>query len=369
MRRCIVIALAFAFTADTVISAQEWPLWRSYAARFLDDQVRVIDRDAGDRTTSEGQAYAMFFSLVANDRSRFDRLLAWSERNLAGGDLGSRLPSWLWGRAPDGEWRVLDANSASDADVWMAYTLLEAGDAWGEPRYRQLGGALAARIAEQEVAHIPNVGVTLTPGARGFQKDETYRLNPSYLTPQLFARLAELLPEGPWREMAPSLPALIEKSAPRGFAMDWMDVDSAGRVRPSELGSYDAIRVYLWVGLLHADAREREPLLRVLSGMTGAVRSSGTVPEKVRTDGRIDSAKGPVGFSAALIPFLTALGEQDLASAQLSRVRAELDASTGLFGKPAKYYDQNLALFALGSLEGYFWFDAHGRLRTRWKPD
>src|SRR5262245_56480759 len=156
MRRCIVIALAFALTADTVISAQEWPLWRSYAARFLDDQVRVIDRDAGDRTTSEGQAYAMFFSLVANDRSRFDRLLAWSERNLAGGDLGSRLPSWLWGRAPNGEWRVLDANSASDADLWMAYTLLEAGEAWAEPRYRQLGAALAGRIAEQEVAHIPN---------------------------------------------------------------------------------------------------------------------------------------------------------------------------------------------------------------------
>src|SRR5262245_21081903 len=87
MRLQALIALAFVFVAGTVCSAQEWPLWRSYAARFLDDQVRVIDHDAGDRTTSEGQAYAMFFSLVANDRDRFEGLLRWSERNLAGGDL------------------------------------------------------------------------------------------------------------------------------------------------------------------------------------------------------------------------------------------------------------------------------------------
>src|SRR5437870_8872331 len=79
-------------------SAQDWtPLWKSYAAAFMDNQVRVIDHDAGDRTTSEGQAYAMFFALVANDRSRFDGLLHWTEVNLASGDLATHLPSWLGG--------------------------------------------------------------------------------------------------------------------------------------------------------------------------------------------------------------------------------------------------------------------------------
>ncbi len=145
-------------------SAQDWtPLWKSYAAAFMDNQVRVIDHDAGDRTTSEGQAYAMFFALVANDRSRFDGLLHWTETNLASGDLATHLPSWLWGRGPNDKWGVLDSNSASDADVWMAYTLLQAGKAWNEPHYTSLGTALAKRIAAEEVVQIPGFGTALLP--------------------------------------------------------------------------------------------------------------------------------------------------------------------------------------------------------------
>src|SRR3954468_15065256 len=64
-----------------------WPLWDTYAQRFMDDQGRVIDRNRQDLTTTEGEAYAMFFALVANDRERFDKLLEWTTDNLAQGDL------------------------------------------------------------------------------------------------------------------------------------------------------------------------------------------------------------------------------------------------------------------------------------------
>src|SRR5881394_2102346 len=132
--------------------AQDWQsLWKSYAASFMDNQVRVIDHDAGDRTTSEGQAYAMFFALVANDRSRFDGLLRWTELNLAAGDLTAQLPAWQWGRDASDRWGVLDANAAADADVWMAYALLEAGRAWNDQHYTSIGRSLAKRIADEEV--------------------------------------------------------------------------------------------------------------------------------------------------------------------------------------------------------------------------
>src|SRR5438270_13691880 len=82
--------------------AQDWQsLWKSYAASFMDNQIRVIDHDAGDRTTSEGQAYAMFFALVANDRPRFDSLLRWTEINLASADLTSPSPALSWGQWPE----------------------------------------------------------------------------------------------------------------------------------------------------------------------------------------------------------------------------------------------------------------------------
>ena len=46
--------------------------------------------------------------------------------NLAGSDNGNNLPGWWWGKDEKGQWRLLDTNSASDADLWFAYALTEA---------------------------------------------------------------------------------------------------------------------------------------------------------------------------------------------------------------------------------------------------
>jgi endo-1,4-beta-D-glucanase Y len=123
--RCAVLCgfLAAGPILALAIAAQKAapsPLWEGYASFAINDQGRVIDHQGGDRTTSEGQSYGLFFALVANDRVRFDQLLKWTSDNLAGGDLGAKLPGWLWGKSPAGEWQILDQNSASDADLWIA---------------------------------------------------------------------------------------------------------------------------------------------------------------------------------------------------------------------------------------------------------
>jgi endoglucanase len=356
--------LVLAASANCV--AQDWPLWKSYSAQFMDNQIRVIDHDAGERTTSEAQAYAMFFALVANDRSRFDGLLRWTEQNLASGDLSAQLPAWLWGRRVGDRWGVLDQNPAADADVWMAYTLLEAGEAWNESRYTRLGTALAKRIAAEEVVEIPAVGVVLLPAPKGFHHRDSYRLNSSYVPLQLFIRLGRLFPDGPWQQIAASVPTVVKDSAPHGFAMDWTEFNKSETVTPSRIGSYDAIRVYLWAGLLDSATSERDSLLKALSGMVNCLHTSTVPPAKVRQDGSIEDSKGPIGFSAAMLPFLSALGETGLRNQQMDRVRSQFDSKTGLYGSPAKYYDQNLVLFALGSAERRFWFDAQGQLKTSW---
>src|SRR5258707_1797379 len=115
MRLNAIETLLLLTLLEVSCAAQEWTsLWKSYVAGFMDNQVRVIDHDAGDRTTSEGQAYGMFFALVANDRSRFDGLLRWTEQNLADNDLATHLPAWLWGHNKENQWGVLDSNSAAD---------------------------------------------------------------------------------------------------------------------------------------------------------------------------------------------------------------------------------------------------------------
>ena len=95
-----------------------WPAWDAFAKTFVTDTGRLIDpATSPGQTTSEGQAYALFFALVAGDRERFASVLRWSEDNLAGGDLTARLPAWLWGRKADGNWGIIDDNAAADADL------------------------------------------------------------------------------------------------------------------------------------------------------------------------------------------------------------------------------------------------------------
>ena len=185
-----------------------WPLWDGYASYAIDDQGRVVDRQGGDRTTSEGQSYGLFFALVANDHERFDRLLNWTSDNLADGNLGVRLPGWLWGKTPGGQWQVLDQHSASDADLWIAYSLCEAGRLWREPRYGALGRLMLARIAGTEVIDLPGFGTILLPGETGFHPaPDTWLLNPSYLPLPVLTRLAVIDPQGPWAGIAATFPS------------------------------------------------------------------------------------------------------------------------------------------------------------------
>lgn len=352
-------------------AATRWPLWESYAASFLDSQGRIVQRDEQDKTTSEAQAYAMFFALVANDRPRFEQLLTWTQNNLAGGDLSARLPAWHWGRSSSGTWTVQDDNSASDADLWMAFTLLEAGKQWEEPRFSTLGSRLARTIAELEVTYIPGLGPMLLPGARGFRtgKDRFF-LNPSYVPVQVLRGLAVHQDDGPWSAIAASIPRLIRDSSPHGFALDWVAY-RAGKgfsfeapASKKALASYDAIRVYLWAGMLPPE--NSRAVLESLGGMARYLKKHAVPPSEVGADGKVRNSKSGVGFSAALIPYLTALGESAALISQQQRLNAARDEATGLYAD-GRYYDQNLTLFSTGWSEGRYSFAADGTLRLGWR--
>ena len=358
-----------------------WPLWNSYTKAFLDDQGRIIDRSAGDRTTSEGQAYALFFALVDNDKAKFSKVLKWTEANLAGGDLTASLPAWEWGRTSAGEWKIIDDNPASDADLWMAYSLLEAGRLWHDPRYENLGRLMAARIAKEEVALVPGVGTSLIPGPHGFHPDDqTYVLNPSYIPLPVLAYFAKTMPDGPWGEIIETLPQLFGQQVGHGFAMDWVEGSpsglravappaepTAGARESQAAGSYDAVRVYLWLGIADPGTRGRQELLADVSGMAASMKSAVTPPLEVDAQGTVVHAAAPVGFSAAVIPYLQAVGLRSQAKLQQDRLIASQDPSTGLYGHPGEYYDQNLALFSTGWTEQRYRFERDGKLHVKWK--
>lgn len=376
---CLLVMMTMG--VEGCVAQQPWPLWQAYSQRFLDDQGRVIDHSANERTTSEGEAYAMFFALVDNDHARFDKLLKWTEVNLAQGDLTAHLPAWEWGKNASGEWKPLDANSASDADLWMAYDLIEAGRLWHDTRYDGLGRMMAAQIAKNEVVQVPHVGTMMLPGPMGFHPAaDRFILNPSYLPLPLLTTFAKELPAGPWGAVATSLQTLVKSEGGSGFAMDWVEAgpdgvravaasaeQTAGQKGSQAVGSYDAIRVYLWLGIADPATPGEHEMLQSLPAMAKYLNTPGAPPLEVDAKGSVVRENGPVGFSAAVEPYLLAEGAKAAAQVQSDRLRALRDPSSGLFGAPPAYYDQNLVLFSQGWLEHRYRFRSDGRLVVPWR--
>jgi endo-1,4-beta-D-glucanase Y len=385
-RRWILLAVLPFLVAATggckPAAMQSWPFWEKYAARFISADGRVIDPMRDSITTSEGQSYALFFALVNNDRIRFDLLLKWTQANLADGDLSAHLPGWMWGKAPDGKWKLLDKGQAADSDCWIAYTLIEAGRLWKNDHYTQLGRSMMSHIAETEIEDMPGFGLILMPGlSENFIHGQTYKLNPSYLPHFIFARFAAVDPTGPWAAIEANIPRLLKQSARGGYAMDWVTYTPGAGFRPASgpeppdpskpvspaFGSYDAIRVYLWAGMENPERTMRAELLAAVPSMAGYLADHGAPPEKVSDEGIPILQDGPVGFSAAVLPYLRALPQMGKAATQQKqRIDAQLDPVTGLYGKDPAYYDQNLILFASGFDQKKFSFGSDGELKVQW---
>ena len=351
----------------TPMTSAGWPAWQSFATAFMGDGARVIDPSTPNgQTTSEGQAYALFFALVANDRPRFDRLLRWTEDNLAGGDIASRLPAWLWGKKSDGAWGIIDDNPASDADLWIAYTLLEAARVWDVPRFGLLGQQVAQRILREETVVIDGLGRVLLPAPKGFMPaNDTVRLNPSYAPLQVLRRLAagstDAESKAQWNAQLATTQRLILEGAPQGFVPDWVvyqagkgfraDGDTAGT------GSFNAIRTYLWAGMLAPAEPHRIALQKALAPMLTATIANGVPRQQVDTRNGASSGIGDAGFSAALLPLMSVLADGRHAALQRARIK-NLDP----FARRDNYYEQALTLFGLGWDERRYWFKRDGSL-------
>ncbi len=373
-RRCVFFLLVLEWlltqasaTAATPAPCNQWKDWQSFINARLQSDGRVIDqRNEQHHSTSEGQSYALFFALVANDRPTFSRLLAWTENNLAGGDLQARLPAWRWGQRQDHSWGILDSNSASDADVWLAYTLTEAGRLWQEPHYTAMARQLEQLIRQNEVVDIPGLGASLLPAPQGFHPQATqWRLNPSYLPLQVFRGLSHDL-NPLWTAVAASSLKILIQSAPLGIAPDWIVYDTQQGWLPDpdapDIGSYAAIRVYLWAGMLAPASPDAARLQPQLLTMTRLLAHAEHFPEQINAMNANIQGNGPAGFIAALLPLLRSTHQ----TALLTHLEQLLSAALPGHAFPDGYYNQVLYLFAQGWMDGYFSFTDEGQLLTRW---
>lgn len=351
-----VIAIFFLNIAQAA-PAQKTELWEQFKSAHYDESGRITDyRPEGAHVTSESQSYGLFFALIAGDREAFDRILNWTEKNLAAGSLEKNSPAWIYGPKKDpqsGEviFEVLDRNNATDADLWIVYSLLEAARLWNEPAYRDKALAML-KLLDDQVVSVKNLGKVLLPGRIGFTPEGLVRLNPSYLPPFVLKRIATEVPH--WDEIRDGSFKAVLRSSPDGFSPDWAFFDKEGKLVPQKApkGSWDAIRTYLWIGMMsHEDPASTEAKGH-FKNMELATKKIHFPPEEISVINLKIVKPGEVAFGAALLPLLTDAKTKGF-------IRAALKGRTM---EKTEYYRNALTVFGLGFDNRVFAFDAGGKL-------
>jgi endoglucanase len=366
----LLLALMFFSPLVTAQTCSPWQPWQTFKKHFISDEGRVIDLGSKQQiSTSEGQSYALFFALVANDQATFDRVLNWTEVHLAEGDLSTRLPAWQWGVDKDNNGQILDSNPAADSDLWTAYSLSQAALLWDERRYAVLAAVLAQRIMREETAYIDGIGLSLLPGPSGFEfNNRRFKLNPSYSPLFIYQQFSELYPHSPWQQLLQGSAELLLKTSQQGVSPDWVMYDTNSGFyfdkKTSDLGSYNAIRVYLWAAMMAKNAPYRKQLIEQFLPFINTVNELGYVPlNSYAQSGKVDSKKGPAGFNAALLPLLMTQGENETQMA----IQQQLMVDNSF--NQTRYYDSVLNLFANGSINNRFIITENGTLQPNWSTE
>jgi len=364
-----VIAL-FAFNANAQgEQCEPWQSWQVFKNHFVSQDGRVIDLGSeGSITTSEGQSYALFFALIANDKAAFDSVLNWTQEHLSEGDLSTRLPAWKWGLNKNSVGGILDSNPASDSDLWIAYSLSQAAILWDDRRYSILAAVLAQRIIREETAYITGLGLSLLPAPAGFEFDnERYKLNPSYSPLFIYQQFKKLYPHSPWHQLHEGSAKLILDTAKQGVSPDWVMFDSNRGFyydrKTTDIGNYNAIRVYLWASMMAKDAPYKQELLTKFTPFIESIKKRGYVPLNTYSQSGKSDKRGPLGFNAALLPLLAEQGNDELVMAIQQKLMIDKSFTQ------TRYYDSVLNLFGESAVNKRFKITADGTLQPTWSTE
>ncbi|PZW44930.1 endoglucanase [Humitalea rosea] len=231
--------------------------WDIFKTRFLARDGRVIDTGNGGVSHSEGQGWALLLAQRAGDREAFDRILRWTRQTLR--RPGDALYGWRF-RPGAG----VDANSATDGDLFISAALVLAGERWGEPHLVTSGAETARDILRLLLRRAGSLTLLL-PGVEGFERADRIIVNPSYYAFPAIRVLARAFPDPAWMRVAADGLTLLRAArfGRWGLPPDWLSVARADASlalprRWAPRFSYDAVRIPLyltWAGLADEPAR------------------------------------------------------------------------------------------------------------------
>ncbi len=198
---------------------------------YVDADGRVVRRDQGADTVSEGQAYGMLLAVAVRDEDRFDAVWGWTRSHLL---QPSGLLAWRWQGGA-----VVDPEPATDADLDAVTALLTAARVFDRPELHQRGVALAGAVVRLGTLPatdrapadgvppnaLPAAGRLLVAGP--WARQDPAVVNPSYLAPGTARGYAARTDDARWEAVADTQQALLDTllgSPAQRLPPDWAQV-------------------------------------------------------------------------------------------------------------------------------------------------
>lgn len=348
----ISISLVIIFLAIKSVTHEFAPCllkgYESYKQNYMSDDGRIMDPRQDYITTSEGQSYMLLESCLSDDKKTFDLVYEWTKNNLQRND---KLFSWLWGKNKDGKYRVLNNNTASDADVDMAFALILAYEKWDDKTYLDEAKQIMNAIWDLETKHIGEY-LVLMPGVEQAHGEEKIEINPSYFAPYEFKTFYKYDKSHNWNELVDSSYYYLEevcKKTATGLPPNWFLIENGQIVleeSPRSDFSYDAIRVFARAYLDFVLTKDHRaiPILEKSKFFIDEWKKYKTIYVNYQANGQLSDKEEFTGAIAVLAPVIN-LYDEKVAEEIYNQKLLPLFKHSDYWTEKNDYYGRNLLWF------------------------
>ena len=224
-------------------------IWEKFKEQFIQQDGRIIDPYNGSITHTESIGYTLYFSYMMNDKKTFQKIFLWSQKNIKKNNFG--LPGWKWGENKIKKcWCTLDVTSASDANLWIVYSLYLMYEKTAYKPYKIEADKMLSSIKKYQILSIEN-NHFLLPWEKNLLQYTGLKLNPSYLLFEIFEYLANYDQDKVWTKLIKSSILLLKQARFSSLELNpnWVIYNKTTKnyllPKNNKYFGYDAIRIPL----------------------------------------------------------------------------------------------------------------------------
>jgi endoglucanase len=329
--------------------------WVFYLDRFVSPDGLVSDFE-NNISTSEGQAYGMWRSVIMKDKQNFDNIWQFTKKNYQV-RTDDNLFAW---KARSKEFKIIDYTVASDADIDIAYSLINAYENWGDDSYLNEAKQIIDSIWKKLIFDV-NGRLIL-----GFS-DDPYEengliFNPSYFSPYAYKKFSKYS-DFNWNKLVDDTYFLLaEINNKFKLPPNWLAIDLKNNnfkeprkilnLNKNDYG-FDAFRLFFRIALdynLYKSDNSFQYLRKNKKVLQDIVTANSYLPAILTNNGDTVVSYSSPSTDSALIAVLS-LDKNSMKTQNEILFKSYKD---GYWGNENNYYDQNWSWFSLALINQKF---------------